>query len=145
MAKFKVDYTWFSDHEWYHEERSTIVEAEDAQQAFDQIDELNVTQCFGGEYHVDRIFYYSDEKLVKADKSLIDELNKNSHRLLQRKVYDLCKEHKTDTTGIDFLIKYYIDQLKWTPRQAYNYAIGLFNNGTIDEIKVIAGDNNDTD
>lgn len=48
---------------------------------------------------------------------------------------------KTDTSfeGINLLIDYYIKSLGWSKEQAVEYAIGLFEDGTIDSIKVING------
>lgn len=39
--------------------------------------------------------------------------------------------------GIRCLVDYYIESLGWTESEAIGYAIGLFENGTIEKIKVI--------
>ncbi len=58
---------------------------------------------------------------------------------LKQQLFKLCEEHKTSTEGINYLIKYYINSLGWTEEEAIKYAIKLFDNGTIDEIKIIGG------
>ena len=58
---------------------------------------------------------------------------------LKQQLLKLCEKHKTSTEGINYLIKYYINSLGWTEDEAIRYAIELFDNGTIDEIKIIGG------
>lgn len=58
---------------------------------------------------------------------------------LKQQLLKLCEKHKTSTEGINCLIKYYINSLGWTEDEAIRYAIKLFDNGTIDEIKIIGG------
>ena len=58
---------------------------------------------------------------------------------LKQQLLKLCEKHKTSTEGINYLIKYYINSLGWTEDEAIRYANKLFDNGTIDEIKIIGG------
>lgn len=58
---------------------------------------------------------------------------------LELKLNELIKRTDTSSKGIELLIDYYIKSLGWSKEQAIEYAIGLFENGTIDSIKVING------
>lgn len=58
---------------------------------------------------------------------------------LELKLNELIKKTETSSKGIDLLIDYYIKSLGWSRKQAIEYAIELFGNGTIDAIKVING------
>lgn len=64
---------------------------------------------------------------------------------LRTKLEQLCKEHKTSIDGINLLINYYVSSLHWSEPKAIEYCITLFDNGTIDEIKVIGGKTNGKD
>ena len=55
-------------------------------------------------------------------------------------LYEICDKTNTSRTGIEHLIKYYIESLGWTEEKAIEYAIGLFHNGTIEQIKFIGKD-----
>ena len=61
---------------------------------------------------------------------------------LRTKLEQLCKEHKTSIDGINLLVNYYVSSLHWSEAKAIEYCITLFDNGTIDEIKVIGGKTN---
>jgi len=56
---------------------------------------------------------------------------------LRKKLYDLCEKTETSKKGIDMLVNYYINSLGWDEKQSLTYAMGLFKNDVIDEIKVI--------
>lgn len=58
---------------------------------------------------------------------------------LELNLNELIKRTDTSSKGIELLIDYYIKSLGWSKEQAVEYAIGLFENGTIDSIKVING------
>jgi len=60
---------------------------------------------------------------------------------LKEKLLKLWKKHKTSIEGINYLINYYINSLGWDEEKATRYAIALFENGTIDEFKIIGGTN----
>lgn len=56
---------------------------------------------------------------------------------LRKELYEICDKTNTTRTGIEHLIKYYIESLGWTEEEAIKYTIGLFHNGTIEQIKFI--------
>ncbi|WP_264230096.1 hypothetical protein [Acholeplasma laidlawii] len=58
---------------------------------------------------------------------------------LELRLNELIKKTDTSFEGINLLIDYYIKSLGWSKEQAVEYAIGLFEDGTIDFIKVING------
>lgn len=58
---------------------------------------------------------------------------------LELRLNELIKKTDTSFEGINLLIDYYIKSLGWSKEQAVEYAIGLFEDGTIDAIKVING------
>ena len=41
---------------------------------------------------------------------------------------------------MDYLVNYYVNSLGWSEEEAIQYAIGLFHNGTIQQIKLIGKD-----
>ena len=53
---------------------------------------------------------------------------------------EICKQTNTSFSGIKKLIEYYEKSLHWSKDEAIAYAISLFNNGTIDQIKVLGQD-----
>lgn len=55
---------------------------------------------------------------------------------LRGKLEAICERTKTRLSGIEVLLKYYIDSCGWTEEEALNHTIGLFENGTIDQIKL---------
>ena len=59
---------------------------------------------------------------------------------LKAKLDKICEETKTSKKGIQCLVDYYIKSLGWTEDEAIKYTIGLFENGTIEKIKVIGKD-----
>jgi hypothetical protein len=59
---------------------------------------------------------------------------------LKAELKAICEKTDTRLSGMEFLIKYYIKSLGWTEEQAYEYAIGLFHNGTISQIKLFGKD-----
>lgn len=58
----------------------------------------------------------------------------------RKKLYEMCDITNTSKTGMDYLVDYYIKSLGWSEEEACNYAIGLFKDGTIREIKLIGKD-----
>lgn len=58
---------------------------------------------------------------------------------LNEKLLKSCEQDKTSTEVINYLINYYINFLGWTEEEAIKYTIKLFDNGIIDEIKIIGG------
>lgn len=59
---------------------------------------------------------------------------------LKVRLAEICKETDTRLSGMEFLINYYTKTLGWTEEQAYEYAIGLFYDGTISQIKLFGKD-----
>jgi hypothetical protein len=58
---------------------------------------------------------------------------------LELRLNELIKKTDTSFEGINLLIDYYIKSLGWSKEQTVEYAIGLFEDGTIDSIKIING------
>ena len=59
---------------------------------------------------------------------------------LRKELYELCDKTQTSRSGMDNLIKYYIDSLGWSEEESIKYAIKLFHNGTIEQIKFFGKD-----
>ena len=55
-------------------------------------------------------------------------------------LYKRCDATNTSKEGIDVLLKYYIRHFGWTEVQACGYIHRLFDNGTIDQIKMFGKD-----
>lgn len=55
----------------------------------------------------------------------------------RKKLYEMCDKTNTRRSGMDFLVKYYMESLNWSEGKACTYALGLFKNGTIQQIKMI--------
>ena len=65
----------------------------------------------------------------------------------KQKLIEFCKAKGAMIQGIEHLIEYYQKSLGWTEQQAIEYAIKLFEDGTIDSIMVIlkeGGNDDDT-
>lgn len=58
----------------------------------------------------------------------------------RRKLYEMCEKTNTSKKGMDFLVNYYINSLGWDEIKACEYAIGLFHDGTITQIKLFGKD-----
>ena len=58
---------------------------------------------------------------------------------LKAKLYKLVDDTNTSRKGIDYLVNYYITSLGWSEDEALTYTIKLFEDGVIDEIKIING------
>lgn len=63
-----------------------------------------------------------------------------SNNELKARLYELVEKTKTSKAGIDYLVNYYINSLGWSEDEALRYAIRLFEDGVIDEIKIINGE-----
>jgi len=59
---------------------------------------------------------------------------------LRAELKEICEKTNTRLSGMEFLVDYYKKSLGWTEKQAIEYAIGLFHNGTITQIKLIGKD-----
>lgn len=65
----------------------------------------------------------------------------------KQKLIELCKAKGAMIQGIEYLIEYYKKSLGWSEKQAVEYALKLFEDGTIDSIMVISkkgGNDDDT-
>lgn len=56
---------------------------------------------------------------------------------LREQLKEICEETDTKLSGMEHLVNYYINQLNWSDEKAIEYAIGLFHNGTIRQIKFL--------
>lgn len=59
---------------------------------------------------------------------------------LREKLEAKCKETNTSISGINCLLEYYQKSLGWSEEKAIAYTLELFENGTIDSIKVLGQD-----
>lgn len=57
--------------------------------------------------------------------------------LLSQELIEMCKATNTSQEGLEKLVEYYIHSLGWSIEQANKYALSLFDDGTIDGIKII--------
>lgn len=68
-------------------------------------------------------------------------MTKKTIAQLWQELKDTCKKTNTRLTGMEHLVKeYYMKQLGWDEQKALEYAISLFHNGTIQEIKLLGKD-----
>lgn len=63
-----------------------------------------------------------------------------SIKVLEQKLALKCKETNIDLNVIKHLENYYISSLGWSKEKAINYILELFDNGTIDSIKILGAD-----
>ena len=59
---------------------------------------------------------------------------------LRKQLKEICEETDTKLSGIEYLVNYYIEQLHWSEEKAIEYAIDLFHNSTIRQIKLFGKD-----
>jgi len=80
-----------------------------------------------------------DRKLTKqeCETYALDDLQEVE---LPEVLKDICEETGTSKTGIKTLINYYTQNCGWTEESAIEYIYELFENGTIDQIKLIGAD-----
>lgn len=64
----------------------------------------------------------------------------NKAEELRKELQRICQETNTRLSGMEFLVNYYIKDLGWSEEKALQYAIDLFHNGTITQIKLIGKD-----
>jgi len=62
---------------------------------------------------------------------------------LRAELKEVCEKYDTKYSGMEYLVNYYINSLKWTEKKALEYALNLFHNGTITQIKLIDKDGNE--
>lgn len=59
---------------------------------------------------------------------------------LRTELKDTCEKHETRYSGMEYLVNYYISSLNWTEKEALEYALKLFHDGIITQIKIIDKD-----
>lgn len=59
---------------------------------------------------------------------------------LKQELKEMCEKTDTRISGMEYLIKFYMESLHWTEGEAITYAIDLFKNGTIQQIRLIGKD-----
>lgn len=59
---------------------------------------------------------------------------------VRKQLYEMCDKTNTSRTGMDHLVNYYIKSLCWSEEEACKYALSLFHDGTITQIKLIGKD-----
>ena len=55
-------------------------------------------------------------------------------------LFEMCEKNRTGLRGMNHLVDYYVSSVGMSEKEAVNYAIGLFHNGTIQEIQFIGKD-----
>ena len=58
----------------------------------------------------------------------------------RKKLYEMCNKTNTSRSGMDYLVNYYIKSLSWSEEEACKYALSLFHDWTITQIKLIGND-----
>ena len=58
----------------------------------------------------------------------------------RKQLYEMCDKTNTSRTGMNHLVSYYIKSLGWNEEEACKYALSLFHDGTITQIKLIGKD-----
>ena len=59
---------------------------------------------------------------------------------VRKQLYEMCDKTNTSRSGMDHLGNYYIKSLGWNEEEACKYALSLFHDGTITQIKLIGKD-----
>ena len=59
---------------------------------------------------------------------------------VRKQLYEMCDKTNTSRTGMDHLVNYCIKSLGWSEEEACKYALSLFHDGTITQIKLIGKD-----
>ena len=59
---------------------------------------------------------------------------------VRKQLYEMCDKTNTSRSGMDHLVNYYIKSLGWSEEEACKYALSLFHDGTIAQIKLIGKD-----
>ena len=73
--------------------------------------------------------------------ALIPEVDKFEVLPKERnRLFKACEKYETSLAGMNMLVDYYIESLKWSEKESIDYAISLFHNGTIRQIKLLSKD-----
>lgn len=60
---------------------------------------------------------------------------------LWQELKDTCERTNTRLSGMEYLVKnYYMESLGWDEKKALEYALSLFHNGAIEQIKLLGRD-----
>ena len=59
---------------------------------------------------------------------------------VRKQLYEMCDKTNTSKSGMYHLVNYYIKSLGWNEEEACKYALSLFHDGTITQIKLIGKD-----
>lgn len=111
-----------------------LIKFNDMQQAEQTRDELK-------KKYENVILKYSLDVITGKESKIEISYDEEEFRRLEIELHNLIVMSKTNEEGYKKLIDYYIQSLKWSEQKAIKYCIGLFNNGTINEIKVLGGAN----
>lgn len=87
------------------------------------------------------VLSYSLDVVTGKEHNVTLSYDEEEFRRLEIELNNLIVMSKTNEEGYKKLIDYYMQSLKWSEQKAIKYCIGLFKNGTIDEIKMVGGAN----
>lgn len=87
------------------------------------------------------VLNYSLDVVTGKEHNVVLSYDEEEFRRLEIELHNLIVMSKTNEEGYKKLIDYYMQSLKWSEQKAIKYCIGLFKNGTIDEIKMVGGAN----
>ncbi len=87
------------------------------------------------------VLNYSLDVVTGKEHNVVLNYDEEEFRRLEIELHNLIVMSKTNEEGYKKLIDYYMQSLKWSEQKAIKYCIGLFKNGTIDEIKMVGGAN----
>ena len=59
---------------------------------------------------------------------------------VRKQLYEMCDKTNTSRSGMDHLVNYYIKSLGWSEEETCKYALALFYDGIITQIKLIGKD-----
>ena len=87
------------------------------------------------------VLSYSLDVVTGKEHNVVLSYDEEEFRRSEIELHNLIVMSKTNEEGYKKLIDYYMQPLKWSEQKAIKYCIGLFNNGTINEIKMLGGAN----
>lgn len=83
------------------------------------------------------VLNYSLDVVAGKEHNVVLSYDEEEFRRLEIELHNLIVMSKTNEEGYKKLIDYYMQSLKWSEQKAIKFCIGLFKNGTIDEIKMV--------
>ena len=87
------------------------------------------------------VLSYSLDVVTGKEHNVVLSYDEEEFRRSEIELHNLIVMSKTNEEGYKKLIDYYMQSLKWSEQKAIKYCIGLFKNGTINEIKMVGGAN----